>query len=186
MEADDGIALSYGQMCRLDGQHNTKVLVHQHAEIVRSEGARSRFHQSLWRLKFYPIFGLFRSSVFGETMGLTNNPEPDRILLAEVAMRGRFIQLPHITMFQRSSIRKSTWLWLNAGNRILPLANSLRSAKALTEALNRFKGIGLGTRHRHDGPSVCLVDLQPHSRQRTPAATSIPHRLGAWTTTRAD
>lgn len=141
MEADEGIALAYGQMCRLDGQENTRVLVHEPAEIVRSTDVASRFHESLWKLKFYPIFGLFRSSVFADTMGLTNNPEPDRILLAEVALRGRFIQLPFITMFQRSSIRRSTWLWLSVGNRMIPVANSVRSARALTAALRRMEGI---------------------------------------------
>ena len=141
MEADDGIALAYGQMCRIDGEDNTKVLVYAPAPIVRSTSMISRFHDSLWKLKFHPIFGVFRSDVFGETMGLTNNPEPDRILLAEVPIRGRFSQLPHITLFQRSSVRKSTWLWLSSGNRATPLANSARSVRALSQALSRYSSV---------------------------------------------
>ena len=157
MEADDGITLAYGQMCRLDGKNNTEVLVHEPVPIVRSESLTSRFHDSLWKLKFYPIFGLFRSTAFAESMGLTNNPEPDRIVLAEMAMRGRFAQLPHITLFQRSSKRKSTWLWLSTDNRMTPFANSVRSSRALLEAINRFDGASRGQR------LVMCVDLMTWS-----------------------
>ncbi len=143
MGADNGIALAYGQMCRLGGGDNTKVLVHTPKETIHSTSMISRFHDSLWKLKFYPIFGVFRSSVFGDTIGLTNNPGSDRILLAEIAIRGRFSQLPYITLFQRSSQRKSTWLWLQSDNRMTPLANSVRSTRALMQTLSRGSALPL-------------------------------------------
>ena len=143
MEADNGVALAYGQMCRLDGEDNTQSPRSPPKEIIHSTSMISRFHDSLWKLKFYPIFGVFRSSVFGDTMGLTNNPEPDRILLAEIAIRGRFSQLPYITLFQRSSQRKSTWLWLQSDNRMTPLANSVRSTRALMQTLSRGSALPL-------------------------------------------
>lgn len=131
LDREPTAALAYGRMCRLDGEENTKIMVHEARPIVRSTEAVARIHDALWKLEFFPIFGLFRSSLFEQTMQLTNNPEPDRILLAEVAIRGPFAQVPHVTLFQRSSPRKSTWLWLNPDNRMKPLANSVRSTKAL-------------------------------------------------------
>lgn len=140
LDDDPGIVLAFGQMCRLDARDNTEVWVRSHEPIVDSASTLRRFHDSLWKLKFYPIFGVFRSSTFAETMGLTNNPEPDRILLAEVALRGRFAQIPHITLFQVSPRRESTWLWLNPGNTASRFGNSIRSVKGLLSAVKRFDG----------------------------------------------
>ncbi len=98
-ERDPSTVLVYGQMCRIDAQANTRVMVVEPTPIARSTSAALRLHESLWRLPYYPIFGIFRSSAFRQTHWLTNKPEPDRVLLAEVALQGRYAQVPPVTLF---------------------------------------------------------------------------------------
>ena len=134
-DRDPLVVLAYGQMCRVDAELNTRVMVHHPEPIGRSRHPAVRLHDALWDLPYHPIFGLFRSSALRNTRGLMNKPEPDRILLAEVALQGRFAQIPEVTLFQRSSPRKDTWVWLDPNNRARPFLNTFRAAKALFETL---------------------------------------------------
>ena len=135
-DQDPLVVLAYGQMCRVHAQLNTKVMIHKPEPIVRSRNPAMRLHDALWDLPYYPIFGLFRSSALGNSRGLMNVPEPDRILLAEVALQGRFAQVPDVTLFQRPSRRPDTWLWLDPKNRSRPLLKTFRFGKALLETLS--------------------------------------------------
>ena len=132
IERDPSIVLVYGRMCRVD-----RVLVVQPEPIVRSSSAALRFHESLWRLPYYPIFGLFRASALRATNLLTNKPEPDRVLLAEMALQGRCRQVPYATLFQRSPLRDDTWVWLHPENVKKPFVNAFRSTGALGSVLLR-------------------------------------------------
>ena len=133
--------LAYGRLCMVEGRRNTKIQLQDIFPTVNSEKELSRFHDSIWHLQYYPIYGMFRTSVFEQTMTLTNNPEPDRILLAEVALRGPFVQVPYITLFQRASLRKNTWLWLNPNNKKIPFMNTFRSIKTLSGVVMGFNGL---------------------------------------------
>lgn len=141
-ERDPSIVLAYGQMCRVDAQLNTRVTVKEPTPIVKSSNVAWRLHESLWKLPFYPIFGLFRSSALGQTQLLPNKPEPDRVLLAEIALQGRFAQVPNVTLFQRSPTRSDTWVWLDPKNVKRPFVNTIRSTETLGSVVLGSSSLG--------------------------------------------
>ena len=152
-DKDPSVVLVYGQMCRVDAQLNTRVMILEPSPIVRSSSAARRFHDSLWQLPYHPIFGLFRSSALRETEGLPNKPEPDRVLLAEIAMKGRFAQVPDVTLFQTSSDRKDTWTWQNRDNKKQPFVNTFRSTEALRTVMMSSPSVS------SVGKALLLADL---------------------------
>jgi glycosyltransferase involved in cell wall biosynthesis len=77
----------------------------------------SRFHNILWHLKdCYPVFGLIRRNALGRTRLITNNVEPDRILLGDLSLIGPFIRIREPLFFRALHPPRDQWEWLNPAN----------------------------------------------------------------------
>ena len=110
MEADDGIALCYPQMSRIDEEgriidtFTDSLNLPEEDPVVRW----SRFHTLCNDCSMCdPVFGLFRGSVLNATPVLGRFAAADIILLAEVALRGRIHEVREVLFFERWHARTS-------------------------------------------------------------------------------
>jgi glycosyltransferase involved in cell wall biosynthesis len=104
LEADDGVALSYPQMSRIDEQGRV-IDTFTDSLDLRDEDPVARwrrFHQLCDDGSMCdPVFGLFRASVLKATPVLGRFAAADVVLLAEVALRGRVQEVPEVLFFER-------------------------------------------------------------------------------------
>ncbi|WP_199320493.1 glycosyltransferase [Leptolyngbya sp. FACHB-261] len=71
---------------------------------IRSDKPHERFYQLLETYGWYhatQAFGLIRTSALKETLLLGNYPHADRVLLAELALRGEFFEVPEYLFLRR-------------------------------------------------------------------------------------
>jgi glycosyltransferase involved in cell wall biosynthesis len=146
---DDLIAPEYLQKCVavLDADPGT-VLCHTKTSIIDAEGkpvrqfegglktfsarVETRFHDMLVDYWCYDIFGVIRSSALARTSLMGIYGHGDGVLLAKLALMGRFKEIPEFLFFNRDHPAKSRYsyssykaytIWLDpskAGKIILP------------------------------------------------------------------
>lgn len=69
---------------------------------LRAASARARVRQLLThRVEWHPVFGIIRTDVLRATRGIGRFPSADIALLTELAMRGRFHQIPDRLFIRR-------------------------------------------------------------------------------------
>lgn len=126
----------YTGMCRVDAEEGTKrKIVLPPASLATSERALRRFHDVLWHLPYHPIFGLFRREELARTDLIPNVPEPDRVTLAQMALRGPFVQVDEVLLFQRSPVAgRDVWTWLDPANAQRPKRRPVRVSRALVRS----------------------------------------------------
>jgi glycosyltransferase involved in cell wall biosynthesis len=104
MEADDGIALCYPQMSRIDEEGHVIDTFTDSLDLPDDDPVLRwrRFHDLCDADKMCdPVFGLFRGSVLKATPVLGRFASADVILLAEVALRGRVHEVREVLFFER-------------------------------------------------------------------------------------
>ena len=80
-----------------------------------------RFHTYIWRYfdPTRPVFGLIRADALRQTGLIRNCPEPDRVLLGELALLGTFREIPEPLFHRRMRTQHythNTWTWLDSSN----------------------------------------------------------------------
>lgn len=145
LRRDPGAVACYTAWCRLPDELMPR-RIRAAPLVADSESQLRRFHDSLWRLPFEPIFGLFRAEVLGRTDLIPNCPEPDRVTLAQVALLGRFTQVQEILLFRgRRRPGRVVWHWLDPANRRAPKLRAFRLLRDLWRSIDRFfEGGALG------------------------------------------
>ena len=116
---DDLIALDYLDWCVevLDCDRSV-VLCHSQVQIINewgeflcnyniklhtdSHNPVKRFHDLLSHHLCYPIFGLIRASTLKQTSLMGNYGHTDGVLLASIALEGRFYEIPEPLFFSRN------------------------------------------------------------------------------------
>jgi hypothetical protein len=104
MEADDGVALCYPQMSRIDEHGNVIDTYRDSLNLTDPDPVVRwrRFHRLCNDGSMCdPAFGLFRASVLCATPVLGRFLAADMIMLAEVALRGRINEVPEVLFFER-------------------------------------------------------------------------------------
>ena len=114
------------------------VLCHSQVQIINERGKflsdyniklhtdspnpATRFHDLLSHHLCYPIFGLIRASTLKKTSLMGNYGHTDGVLLASIALRGRFYEIPKLLFFSRKHSQQSMsrffpeYLCLASGN----------------------------------------------------------------------
>ena len=121
---DDLITLDYLDRCIeiLDGDRSV-VLCHSQVQIINERGEFlsdyniklhtdsyspvKRFHDLLSHHLCYPIFGLIRASTLENTSLMGNYGHTDGVLLASIALEGRFYEIPEPLFFSRNHPQQS-------------------------------------------------------------------------------
>lgn len=141
MRADPTVVLCYSAACRVDARRDTLRIVTPARPLARSSSAALRMHDVLWRLPYFPIFGVFRTSVLRAAQGIPNCPEPDRVTLARAALQGPFMQISDVLFFQRSPEKntpnRNVWTWLDPSNVSRRRIRAVRVGRELCSATNR-------------------------------------------------
>ncbi len=88
---------------------------------VESRDAFTRFHRMIWTLvdPTAPVFGLMRRDALARTGLIRNAPEPDRILMGELALLGPIHQVKEELFLHYGPpghTDRDNWAWLNPRN----------------------------------------------------------------------
>jgi glycosyltransferase involved in cell wall biosynthesis len=104
LEADDGVALCYPQMSRIDERGDVIDTFTDSLDLRDPDPVARwrRFHQLCDDGSMCdPVFGVFRATVLKATPVLGRFAAADVVLLAEVALRGRIHEVPEVLFFER-------------------------------------------------------------------------------------
>jgi glycosyltransferase involved in cell wall biosynthesis len=102
LEGDPGAILAFPETMHIDasGKPTEKYNNDLHLD---SASAVARFRQCVTRrnLMCTPVFGVFRSEVLAKTSLIGKYSDSDQVLLAHLALLGRFSEVPGVLMFRR-------------------------------------------------------------------------------------
>lgn len=104
LEADSTVALAYPQMSRIDERGAIIDTFRNSLHLTQPDPVERwiAFHQQLNEGSMCdPVFGLFRMSVLRQTKVLRSVMSADTLLLAEVALRGRIVEIPEVLFHER-------------------------------------------------------------------------------------
>lgn len=108
LDSDPSVVLCHSKVRVIDeeGQH----VEDQHYGLkTGSEDPRKRFFSILFiRNRCFEVFGLIRASVLRTTGVMGAFPVGDRVLLSELAFRGRFHEIPEHLFYRRDHANAST------------------------------------------------------------------------------
>jgi hypothetical protein len=143
LEHDRAAVLAYGRTTLIDADGATVGEVDD-ALGITGRRAIDRYRALIWRLEAgNPIYGVMRTELLKATGGYGDHPAPDHLVLAKMALRGTFAQVPAATYFRRQNRppetaeesrrrqptdldpgRAATWLARPAGEYFRPLRDA--------------------------------------------------------------
>ena len=141
---DDLIASSYLAQCvEVLDRDRSVVLCYSQVQIINERGQflqdynlklhtdsvnpATRFRELLSQHLCYPIFGLIRASILRNTSLMGNYGHTDGVLLASIALQGKFSEIPEPLFFSRNHSQQSM-------SRFFPAYLSLASGDAAISA----------------------------------------------------
>jgi glycosyltransferase involved in cell wall biosynthesis len=106
LDRDPGVVLAYPRTAQIDEQGKITSPSRPGPDLT-SANAADRFARMM-RSPFWAtsLFGVVRASVMAETRLLTSNGASDHLLLSEIALRGRFHEVPSEGFFQRDHVAR--------------------------------------------------------------------------------
>jgi len=133
LDADPGVALAYCKTIDID--QNGKVLGPYEDNVdVRQTSAHDRFEQVLHRLeRCNALYGLMRSSIAGRTRLMAGFTGADYVFMAELALYGKFVELPERLFRRRYHARASSAMTeaerrtFFSGERAAPTQHTIRA-----------------------------------------------------------
>ena len=128
---DDLIASNYLAQCvEVLNRDRSVVLCHSQVQIINERGQFlqdyniklntdsvnpvTRFRELLNQHLCYPIFGLIRASILRNTSLMGNYGHTDGVLLASIALQGRFHEIPEPLFFSRKHSQQSMSMFFPA------------------------------------------------------------------------
>jgi glycosyltransferase involved in cell wall biosynthesis len=109
LEQEPSVVLCSSEVGRIDWAGNEQPPKRDRPRRLDSWKAPERFAaivlQTFWS---YEIFGLIRSEVLHTVNLQRSNYGTDRVILAELSLHGRFIQIPETLFFRRFHLKQST------------------------------------------------------------------------------
>jgi glycosyltransferase involved in cell wall biosynthesis len=157
LEADPKAIMSYAPMGVEDDSGAIFRWKDQILPDLRSDDPRCRYREMLWRLgdPTQLIFGLMRTDVLRRTGLIPNTPEPDRVLLNELALHGPILHVPGPTFAHygpaghmqhyaddRTPLKRRSWVWLHADNASRPKWATYRILQEGFASLARASHLG--------------------------------------------
>jgi glycosyltransferase involved in cell wall biosynthesis len=141
LRGDPRAAACLTGMCRVREDGSVKG-IWRADEWAGSKSQFKRYHDSLWRMPYYPIYGMFRTSALRQTDLLPNSPTPDRITLVQASLIGRFRHVDEMLFFQSpgpgGTRGRDVWTWLDPANVHAPKRAMLRVVRELWLSVDRF------------------------------------------------
>lgn len=157
LDANPEAILSYAPMGVEDDSGNIFRWKDQILPGLESEDPRRRYREMLWHLEdpTQLIFGLMRTDVLRRTGCIPNTPEPDRVLLNELALHGPILRVKgptfahygpegHMQHYadERTPMKRRSWVWLHADNASRPKWATYRILQAGLANLARASHLG--------------------------------------------
>jgi glycosyltransferase involved in cell wall biosynthesis len=103
LEADPGAVLAYARSRWIDESGSIGDSLDDQLQL-ESDRASERYRRLIWNLAWgNAIYGVVRRRDLQRTGGYTDHPTPDHLVLAKLAMSGRFLQIPRILYFRRAN-----------------------------------------------------------------------------------
>lgn len=108
LQTEPDAVMCYPRTVLIDGEGQV-IEYHDDGFDLRSPQPHQRFrqyfHSSAW---CHPVFGLVRSSVLRQTVLIGSYPSSDRVLLGDLALRGKCCELPEHLAYRRLHSEIST------------------------------------------------------------------------------
>jgi glycosyltransferase involved in cell wall biosynthesis len=145
------VALSYPRMIMIDAAGN-EIETREHSLELEDPRPSARFAKYAYQCDegsmCDPVFGLFRTSALRETALLGAYIAADMILLGEIALRGRIVEIPEYLFFERyhaegsvlsnpSLDDRAAWFDLNSRGKLINQAPHFRWFWELCRAIER-------------------------------------------------
>jgi glycosyltransferase involved in cell wall biosynthesis len=152
LDRDPSVVLVYPRVAMIDESGQTTNRIGPGLDLSSREPANrfSTVMRSKWGA---PMFGVIRSSVLARTGLMRSTAGCDHILLAELCLRGRCVQVPHYDFFNREhpdrEVTRSsiTQVALYADPRLPRAASRLRAIQAVAY-LDAIRAAPIGPRAR--------------------------------------
>ena len=107
-DAAPGTVLAYPQTVLIDADGDELGPMDDSNLDLRDDGPSHRLARLLDnRLEWHPVFGVVRTDVLRQTRGIGPYPLADTVVLAELCLRGRFVQVPEPLFLRRYHDRRS-------------------------------------------------------------------------------
>lgn len=139
LERDESVVLCHVKTLIID-EHGKPYLEYLVELDTMAAQPHVRFGEVIGREHWcYQVFGIFRSSVLRETPLIDRYSDSDRVLLAELALRGRIYEIPTVMFYRREHPQTSTRKYVSNRDRMVWFDPNLRAAIYLPFWL-KFKG----------------------------------------------
>ncbi len=103
LERDPGAVLAYARSQLIDARGRYVEDMNDHLEVTADRASR-RYRRLIWDLNnCNAIYGVVRRRVLQSTGGYSRHPSPDHLVLAKLAIAGRFIQIPKMMYSRREN-----------------------------------------------------------------------------------
>jgi glycosyltransferase involved in cell wall biosynthesis len=118
MEADAGLSLTHSRTSDID-EHNNEIKVWEDQVTgLDSDNPAVRIHDLVtMNHECFQAFGLIRGDVVRQTQGLGRFSDADRVLITEIALRGRMQNAPEVMFMRRQHPDRSMVVYANARER---------------------------------------------------------------------
>lgn len=194
LDNDPSVVLCSSDAGRIDWAGNEQTPNPDCPRCLDASSASERFAaivlQTFW---CYEIFGLIRSENLRNIQPQGSNYGSDRVMLAELSLQGRFMQVPETLFFRRFHLKQSTCLpsakarqlWQSGGRKrnMFWERGSIGFVKALLKApitpLERLQCFSIVLRYLTKLKNwLYFLPKQPRHKKQEPSKPEQPSNLG--------
>jgi len=129
LESDASAVLAYSRVGIIDESgHVQSLMVEPHSADAPRAAERFKEFMDLYSV-LEAFYGLIRREVLEKTMLQLAHPGSDRILLAELSLHGRFVQIPEYLFQRRIHERQSAGVYPNIRDRYVWVSPALKDKR---------------------------------------------------------
>lgn len=132
MESSEDVSVCFTRTLEIDELGRE---FHRHGElnVAGGDSPSQRFRAVLFdEVYCYSVFGVIRTEVLRSTAMIERYSASDRVLLAELALHGRFVELPEPCFLHREHAGRSMYAYADDRQRMLWFDPSNRAVAAMT------------------------------------------------------
>jgi glycosyltransferase involved in cell wall biosynthesis len=121
LDRNPDAVLCFTQVAHTDDSGDVFRVRRDDADGAGSSNVRERLHTVTWSVREIaaPVFGVMRSDALRATGLLRAVPEPDRLLIGELALLGPLIQIPEVLLYRylgQAHKSRNSWIWVHPAN----------------------------------------------------------------------